>query len=86
MKHVLDVIDQTAIPACIAAPMKKFRDDVAYMEGGLQNSLKAYKTNNHSQLVDGLYRFTHFNAEMGPDVSATNAAIKASCSKEGEGP
>jgi len=86
MKHVLDVIDQTAIPACIAAPMKKFRDDVAYMEGGLQNSLKAYKTNNHSQLVDGLSRFTHFNAEMGPDVSATNAAIKASCSKEGEGP
>jgi hypothetical protein len=85
-KHVLDLIDQTSIPACIADPMKKFRDDVAYMEGGLQNALKAFKTNNHSQLVDGLYRFNHFDVEMGPDVAATSAAMKARCSKEKEGP
>jgi hypothetical protein len=86
MKHVLDLIDQTSIPACIADPMKKFRDDVAYMEGGLQTSLKAYKTNNQSQLVDGLYRFNHFNVVLGSDVDATNAAIKTRCSKEKEGP
>jgi hypothetical protein len=66
--------------------MKKFRDDVAYMEGGLQSALKAYQTTNHSQLVDGLYRFTHFDVELGSDVNATNAAIKTRCSKEKEGP
>src|SRR5258708_38414253 len=27
MKHLSDVIDQTAIPACIAVPMNKFSDD-----------------------------------------------------------
>ncbi len=85
-KHVLEVIDQGSIPPCIAEPMKKFRDDVAYMEGGLQSALKAYQTTNRSQLIDGLYRFTHFDVELGSDVNATNAAIKTRCSKEKEGP
>jgi hypothetical protein len=84
-KHVLDVINQGSIPPCIAEPMKKFKDDVAYMEGGLQNALKAYQTTNHSQLVDGLYRFSHFYDVLGSDVSATNAALTR-CSKEKEGP
>jgi len=85
-KHVLDVIDQGSIPPCIAEPMKKFREDVAYMEGGLQNALKAYQSNNQSQLVDGVYRFTHFDVVLGSDVDATNTAIKTRCSKEKEGP
>jgi hypothetical protein len=86
LKHVLAVIDQGSIPPCIAAAMAKFRSDLAYMEGGLQTALKGYKDTNQSELIDGLYRFTHFGAVLNDDVQATDNAFKARCSKEQEGP
>ena len=86
LKNVLAVIDQGSIPPCIAEPMAKFRTDLAFMEGGLQLALKAYKDGNHNELVDGLYRFTHFGVFLNPDVEAANNALKTRCSKEKEGP
>jgi hypothetical protein len=86
LKHALSIIDQTSIPACIADPTKNVRDDLVYMEGGLQAALKGYQDSNRSQLVDGLYRFTHFNALRDSDVEATYTAMKTRCSKEKEGP
>jgi hypothetical protein len=86
LKHALSIIDQTSIPACIADPTKNLRDDLTYMEGGLQAALKGYKDTNRNQLVDGLYRFTHFNAVRDSDVEAINTALKTRCSKEKEGP
>jgi hypothetical protein len=86
LKHALSIIDQTSIPLCIADPTKNLRDDLVYMEGGLQAALKGYQDNNRSQLVDGLYRFTHFNGVRDSDVEATNTALKTRCSKEKEGP
>jgi hypothetical protein len=85
MKNVLSVA-LGSIPACIEGPMKQFRDDLAYMEGGLQASLKAYKDGNHSELVDGLSRWVVFYNRVGPDFQATNAILKARCSTEKEGP
>jgi hypothetical protein len=86
LKHALSIIDQTSIPACIADPTKNLRDDLTYMEGGLQAALKGYKDTNRTQLADGLYRFTHFNAVRDSDVEAINTALKTRCSKEKEGP
>jgi hypothetical protein len=86
LKAVLAVIDQGPIPPCIADAMAKFKTDLAFMEGGLQTALKAYQTNNRSQLVDGLYRFTHYGVFLNPDVAAADNALKTRCSKEKEGP
>jgi hypothetical protein len=86
LKNVLTVIDQGSIPPCIADPMAKFKTDLGFMEGGLQTALKAYQTSNHSQLVDGLYRFTHYGVFLNPDVQAADSALKTRCSKEKEGP
>jgi hypothetical protein len=86
LQHVLSVINQATIPACIAVPMKTVRGDLVYMEGGLQTALKAYKDGNQSELVDGLYHFTHGNAVLSSDVQATKAAIEARCSTDNEGP
>ena len=86
LKNVLAVIDQGSIPPCIAEPMTKLRTDLGYMEGGLQLALKAYKDGNHNELVDGLYRFTHFGVFLNPDVQAAADALKTRCSKEKLGP
>jgi hypothetical protein len=86
MKNVLSVIAQASIPACIAVPMKLFKDDLAYMEGGLQSSLKAYKDGNHQELVDGLSRWVVFYNRVEPDYLAANAVLKARCNTDRLGP
>ena len=86
MKNVLSVIAQASIPACIAVPMKVFKDDLAYMEGGLQTSLKAYKDGNRNELVDGLSRWVVFYNRVEPDYLATNAVLKARCNTDKLGP
>jgi hypothetical protein len=48
--------------------------------------LKAYKDGNRNELVDGLYRFTHYGVFLNADVEAANSALKTRCSKEKEGP
>ena len=85
MKNVVTV-SLGPIPACIEGPMKQFRDDLAYMEGGLLSSLKAYKDGIHSELVDGLSRWVVFYNRVGPDFQATNAIIKARCNTDKLGP
>jgi hypothetical protein len=86
MKSILSVIAQASIPACIAVPMKQFKDDLAYMEGGLQSSLKAYKDGNHNELIDGLSRWVVFYNRIGPDFQGTNAILHARCNTDKLGP
>jgi hypothetical protein len=86
LKQVLAVIDKGSIPPCIAQAMAKFRTDLAYMEGGLQTALKGYKDTNRNELIDGVYRFTHFGALQNEDLDAANYALKTRCSMEQEGP
>ncbi|HSS93569.1 MAG TPA: hypothetical protein VLR46_06225 [Candidatus Dormibacteraeota bacterium] len=85
MKNLLLVIDHGTIPVCIAAPLKKFQGDLAFMEGGLQTALKGYKDNQRSEVIDGIYRFTHFGAFETADVQALQSAQKQ-CSTVAEGP
>jgi hypothetical protein len=86
MKSVLSVIDHGTIPLCLAAPMKKYRSDLAAMEAGLQLGLKGYKDNQVGEVTNGVNQFVRVGGALQGDVTAVDNAMKTQCSPDREGP
>lgn len=86
LKNVLTVIDQGSIPACIAAPVKALRGDLAFMEAGVSFSLKAYKENQPPSVTAGVNQYKLGVRAMDTDGRAADQALKTQCTKDLEGP
>jgi hypothetical protein len=86
LKNILSVIDHGSIPPCIAAPMNKFRADIAGMDAGLVVAIKGFNDGQRPEVVTGLTQFTAPARAVQPDGVALDKAQKASCSTDLEGP
>lgn len=86
IKNVIAVIDHASIPSCIALTTGNVRSDLVVMEAGLQLALKGYRENVLSEVVDGVYRFTHYGQAMVANGHAVESAAKSYCSTDLEGP
>jgi hypothetical protein len=86
LKNVLSVIDHASIPSCIALTTANVRSDLVVMEAGLQLALKGYKDQVLSEVVDGVYRFTHYGQAMVANGHAVESAAQTYCNTDLEGP
>lgn len=86
LKKVLNVIDQGLVPPCIAAAVANVRSVLATMDAGLLLGLKGYNDNQRSEVIDGLYRFSHYGQGLGLYGRAADQAQRAQCSTDLEGP
>jgi hypothetical protein len=86
MKNLLSVIDKGPIAPCIAAPMKKYRTDLAPMETGLQLALKGYRDNQVAEVVNGVNQYSRLLGALPGDFAALDKAENTQCSPDPEGP
>ena len=86
LKNVISVIDHASIPSCIALTTANVRSDLVVMEAGLQLALKGYKDQVLSEVVDGVYRFTHYGQAMVANGHAVESAAQTYCNSDLEGP
>ncbi len=86
LKNVLTVIDKGAVPPCIAVQVANVRSVLATMDAGLLLALKGYKDNQRSEVVDGLYRFSHYGTGLGAYGRSADQAAKTQCTPDLEGP
>lgn len=85
MKNLISVIDKGPIAPCIAAPMKKYRSDLATMETGLQLALNGYKDSRVADGTNGVNQYSRLLPALPGDFAAMNKAA-AQCSPDPEGP
>jgi hypothetical protein len=86
LKHVLSVIDNGAIPPCIAGGMDKLKVDLSGMESGLTLGLSGFQQNKKNLLAEGISRFFSLGMAVPADIKALDQAQKTQCSTQVVGP
>jgi hypothetical protein len=86
MKNLISVIDKGPVAPCIAAPVKKYRSDLATMEAGLQLALNGYKDSRVADGTNGVNQYKRLLPALPGDFAAIDKAENTQCSPDPEGP
>jgi hypothetical protein len=86
VKTVLSVIDQNPVPQCIAPQVAKLRADLATIDAALTAADKAYTDNQSSELAAAMSKYSRPASQLGADVAAVAATMKAQCDATVTGP